>query len=305
MASDETEKKIELLKNVFSSRGQVHSKLTDLNKPKEYITHVLFRVVSFSPKHDFGEGRLEGYDQLIPIKGVDFRGIDPKLITPGYELFVDAAILNSGNIALLKICDTDENTKIDYANVVQTLGLPNISKSATVLKSGMNLIKDIGGLLDQALQATPALDVELLRLNVQIAFKAAQVGISLVEVEDQGLAPDDAVADPVPDLTANQITEIQEYGETNPWSGGRGTAAIWLKENYGKWIPGLLREHLLPDFPLYRAVSRLAREKKLPFDVPTADENALRKLSSAERVKLKAAREITTQRVKSWRARNL
>ena len=118
---------------------------------------------------------------------------------------------------------------------------------------------------------------------------------------------------PFPELNATQIASIVRHGEKRPWAGRREFGYAWktdvfefVRDEYGKWIPGLTQAHLKDaDLDLYRFFTKQVSLQGLPawLDVPSEPDAELRKITDpVEREKRKTWRELERNRSRQRRA---
>lgn len=85
---------------------------------------------------------------------------------------------------------------------------------------------------------------------------------------------------PVRRLSEREIRAVIARGKQTPWSGRdadeKRNAFEWTRDEYARWIPGLLQNHLrTADFALWQSLqTRIARDGRPDWlDVPSIKEN--------------------------------
>jgi hypothetical protein len=149
-----------------------------------------------------------------------------------------------------------------------------------------DVIRAIFATLDEYLPEVPSKQHEIIRENIEIALVEASSFRSLRKELEPSLLSRLNLAAPVRELSSDEFEEIMEIGRAHPWSnrkeGNRKTPLRWLQDHYGRFIPGLLRNHIRQiDRGFYASLMKEIGRKGLPegMDFPTRDENEKRRLA--------------------------
>jgi hypothetical protein len=197
----------------------------------------------------------------------------------------------------------------DWPSERQALAIRNIEYSFSAAEAGLS-VEDVFAKAGFDLGAPSEEEVSIPDNQDRELAKFAQ---NLTKQERDGIwAEALAVTNPpIPKLTARQIEAIQRHAERHSWSerGDDGrTPFEWVRDYYGKWIPGLLQHHLKCDPLLYDAFAKRVSREGLPegLDVPTKDEAELRAIHDPlERAKVLATRVLNRTRMRQFRSLGL
>jgi hypothetical protein len=189
----------------------------------------------------------------------------------------------------------------------QSLAAQNIEQSLRAAELGLSVadaFSKAGIVLAERSTEGISIDVERDRALAEFAPTLMKNERAQIWAEAQGVTKR-----PIRKLTPNELAAIKRHAEKHPWSGRpthRYSAFQWVQENYGKWIPGLLQQHLKFDrTSLYEAFAKRVSREGLPkwLDVPTEGDAELRNVASPlERAKLLAVRRLNRDRTRAVRS---
>ena len=155
-----------------------------------------------------------------------------------------------------------------------------------------DVIRAIAATLDEYFPGAPPKQREIMRDNIEIALLEGSSYRSLRKELEPSLLSQLDLPSPVRELTAQELQEVSGIGKRHPWGDRKADDArnplSWLQDYYGKFIPGLLTNHIRrADNSIYPSLMKEIGRKGLPagLDFPTRDENERRKMVATLRAK--------------------
>jgi hypothetical protein len=229
-------------------------------------------------------------------------GLDSHDIVPGATRIIRIGrVVGGTETPTIEEVNDEQNKKIKA--IVQSFDLPEERKALAEanFEDALRATEDGVSLAELAQKA----GVTLGRIELLSDWEQAIVEVAPnLTKEEQRKIWNEALAvtkPPIPELTSKQITAIERVAQRNRWSSRptyHHSPFDWVKEHYGRWVPGLLQPHLkLDPSPLYDAfVKRIKREGGLPewLDVPTQGEAELRNaVDPIQRARILAVRRLS------------
>jgi hypothetical protein len=171
-----------------------------------------------------------------------------------------------------------------------------------------DVLRAINATLDRYFPGASPKQREIMKDNIEIALLEGSSYRSLRKELEPSLLSQLDLREPVRELSKRELLEISAIAKANPWDrrvdGDNRNPLRWLEDHYGKFLPGVLTNHIRQaDCAFYQSLMKEIGRKGLPtgMDFPTRDENERRKMAAALRAKPgdTAVREVAVRREKN------